>query len=187
MQFVLVLCRLWILQGNGATCGIVNGKKCTLIINWLKRSLKKPLVVREDKISTQIRMACKSMLPVCMLMRGRLQRGLAAVSSHVTARHCSTQPDTTLRPYIPRRDLTYVPGNDERKLLKVPSLNADCVVLDCEDGVAINRKVIVCDNRCAYYSRTIHTFPNSNWGTRVLITDAAVTAHSSLSLNTHVA
>ncbi len=35
----------------------------------------------------------------------------------------------------------YVPGNDDRKIAKIPSLNADCVVLDCEDGVAANKKV----------------------------------------------
>ncbi|ELU17285.1 hypothetical protein CAPTEDRAFT_220156 [Capitella teleta] len=44
------------------------------------------------------------------------------------------------RSYTPRRALTYVPGNDERKLMKIPSLNADCIVMDCEDGVALNRK-----------------------------------------------
>ena len=35
----------------------------------------------------------------------------------------------------------YVPGNDEGKIKKIPSLNVDCVILDCEDGVALNRKV----------------------------------------------
>ena len=34
----------------------------------------------------------------------------------------------------------YVPGNDERKVSKIPSLGADCVCLDCEDGVAVNMK-----------------------------------------------
>lgn len=34
-----------------------------------------------------------------------------------------------------------MPGNDERKLLKIPTLNVDCAVMDCEDGVALNRKV----------------------------------------------
>ena len=29
-----------------------------------------------------------------------------------------------------------MPGNDDRKIVKIPSLNADCVCLDCEDGVA---------------------------------------------------
>jgi citrate lyase subunit beta-like protein len=42
---------------------------------------------------------------------------------------------------IPRRALLYVPGNDERKIEKVQSIDVDCVVLDCEDGVAINKKV----------------------------------------------
>ncbi|GAA6072399.1 citramalyl-CoA lyase, mitochondrial, partial [Tachysurus ichikawai] len=43
--------------------------------------------------------------------------------------------------YIPRRAVLYVPGNDERKLRKLTSLNVDCAVLDCEDGVALNKKV----------------------------------------------
>lgn len=36
--------------------------------------------------------------------------------------------------------MLYVPGDDERKLQKIPTLNADCVILECEDGVALNRK-----------------------------------------------
>eukprot|EP00088_Acartia_fossae_P051628 TRINITY_DN5800_c0_g1_i10.p1 TRINITY_DN5800_c0_g1~~TRINITY_DN5800_c0_g1_i10.p1 ORF type:complete len:336 (-),score=36.40 TRINITY_DN5800_c0_g1_i10:136-1143(-) len=47
------------------------------------------------------------------------------------------------RKYIPRRSLMYVPGNDERKLKKIPQLvasGADCICLDCEDGVAVNKK-----------------------------------------------
>ena len=43
--------------------------------------------------------------------------------------------------YTPRRAVLYVPGNDERKLKKIPSLKADCVVMDCEDGVAHSQKV----------------------------------------------
>ncbi len=58
--------------------------------------------------------------------------GLNALSR----RYAST--DGTLRP---RRSLLYIPGNDERKIKKASSLNADIVVLDCEDGVALNRKV----------------------------------------------
>ena len=34
----------------------------------------------------------------------------------------------------------YIPGNDDRKLAKIPTLNADCLVLDCEDGVAFTAK-----------------------------------------------
>uniref|UniRef100_A0A2K6T8M0 Citramalyl-CoA lyase n=1 Tax=Saimiri boliviensis boliviensis TaxID=39432 RepID=A0A2K6T8M0_SAIBB len=42
--------------------------------------------------------------------------------------------------YVPRRAVLYVPGNDEKKIKKIPSLNVDCAVLDCEDGVAANKK-----------------------------------------------
>lgn len=34
----------------------------------------------------------------------------------------------------------YVPGSDERKLAKIPQIKADCICLDCEDGVAVNAK-----------------------------------------------
>lgn len=37
----------------------------------------------------------------------------------------------------------YVPGNDQKKIQKVTSLDLDCAVLDCEDGVAANKKVNV--------------------------------------------
>lgn len=42
--------------------------------------------------------------------------------------------------YTPRRAVLYVPGNDERKLQKITGLDVDCAVMDCEDGVAVNRK-----------------------------------------------
>ncbi|XP_019760261.2 citramalyl-CoA lyase, mitochondrial [Dendroctonus ponderosae] len=41
---------------------------------------------------------------------------------------------------IPRRALLYVPGDDPKKISKSFTLDADCIALDCEDGVAINRK-----------------------------------------------
>lgn len=42
-----------------------------------------------------------------------------------------------------RRALLYVPGNDQRKIDKVKSImdTVDTVVFDCEDGVAVNKKV----------------------------------------------
>ncbi|GLD51931.1 citrate lyase subunit beta-like protein, mitochondrial, partial [Lates japonicus] len=52
-------------------------------------------------------------------------------------RHHSAGP--SLR-YIPRRAVLYCPGNDERKLRKLASLDVDCAVLDCEDGVALSKK-----------------------------------------------
>ncbi|XP_077486940.1 citramalyl-CoA lyase, mitochondrial-like [Amblyomma americanum] len=45
-----------------------------------------------------------------------------------------------LRHYTPRRAVLYVPGNDERKITKAFGLNVDCMVLDCEDGVAASKK-----------------------------------------------
>ncbi|KAL4233208.1 hypothetical protein ACF0H5_007892 [Mactra antiquata] len=41
----------------------------------------------------------------------------------------------------PRRAVLYIPGNDERKLKKIEILKVDSAVMDCEDGVAANRKV----------------------------------------------
>lgn len=35
----------------------------------------------------------------------------------------------------------YVPGDDFKKVQKAFTLDADCIVLDCEDGVALNKKV----------------------------------------------
>lgn len=43
--------------------------------------------------------------------------------------------------HTPRRALLYVPGDDKRKLRKANSLAADCIALDLEDAVALNKKV----------------------------------------------
>ena len=40
----------------------------------------------------------------------------------------------------PRRVLLYVPGDDRHKAQKAAGLGADCVCLDLEDGVALNRR-----------------------------------------------
>ena len=50
---------------------------------------------------------------------------------------------STSRRYIPRRAAMYIPGNDEKKLRKIPGFNVDCAIMDCEDGVALNRKVSI--------------------------------------------
>nr|XP_015821475.2 citramalyl-CoA lyase, mitochondrial [Nothobranchius furzeri] len=54
-------------------------------------------------------------------------------------RHHHHSAGSSLR-YIPRRAVLYCPGNDERKLKKLASLDVDCAVLDCEDGVAFTKK-----------------------------------------------
>lgn len=40
----------------------------------------------------------------------------------------------------PRRALLFVPGDDRRKIEKAAALDVDTVILDLEDGVALNRK-----------------------------------------------
>lgn len=50
------------------------------------------------------------------------------------------QTESQSKPYTPRRAAMYVPGNDQKKIQKVTSLDLDCAVLDCEDGVAANKK-----------------------------------------------
>ena len=39
-----------------------------------------------------------------------------------------------------RRALLYMPGDDRRKIEKATSLGVDCICMDMEDGVAINKK-----------------------------------------------
>ncbi|XP_060597081.1 citramalyl-CoA lyase, mitochondrial-like [Ruditapes philippinarum] len=46
-----------------------------------------------------------------------------------------------IKRFTPRRAVLYIPGSDERKLQKIQILDVDCAVMDCEDGVAANRKV----------------------------------------------
>ncbi|XP_048348303.1 citramalyl-CoA lyase, mitochondrial isoform X5 [Sphaerodactylus townsendi] len=69
------------------------------------------------------------------LRRWRLKNSLLSVAIFKLDFHW-----TQSRNYIPRRAVLYVPADDERKIQKIPSLKVDCAVLDCEDGVALNRK-----------------------------------------------
>ena len=39
-----------------------------------------------------------------------------------------------------RRALLYMPGDDRHKIEKALSLGVDCICMDMEDGVALNRK-----------------------------------------------
>ena len=38
-----------------------------------------------------------------------------------------------------RRALLYMPGDDLHKIRKATTLNVDCICMDMEDGVALNR------------------------------------------------
>lgn len=48
--------------------------------------------------------------------------------------------ENATKKYTPRRAMMYVPGNDWKKINKISSMGADSFILDCEDGVALNRK-----------------------------------------------
>lgn len=65
----------------------------------------------------------------------------AAWQSHAQARRPRHHSAGSSLRYVPRRAVLYCPGNDERKLRKLASLDVDCAVLDCEDGVALSKKV----------------------------------------------
>ncbi|KAF5289723.1 hypothetical protein FQA39_LY03640 [Lamprigera yunnana] len=45
-----------------------------------------------------------------------------------------------VRNYRPRRALLYVPGDNTRMINKAFTLPVDSIILDCEDGVAVNKK-----------------------------------------------
>lgn len=76
-----------------------------------------------------------------VILRNLLKHYSYTSSVLCTPRFYSNKTTASKKKYTPRRSVLYVPGNDERKISKVASLDVDCVVLDCEDGVAANRKV----------------------------------------------
>ena len=67
-----------------------------------------------------------------------LKRFAKLTKSYCTARLAEKEP------FTPRRALMYVPASDERKLAKIATLKADCVVIDCEvlDIVKVQNGVV---------------------------------------------
>ena len=93
-----------------------------------------------------IKMHC-SRLMAGSLQRVLLQRGMCGTISLASSiLHTPMRTLSSFRALTPRRALMYVPGSDERKLAKVPQLGADCVCLDCEDGVAASKKTEAREN-----------------------------------------
>lgn len=77
-------------------------------------------------------------------------------------------------PYIPRRTLLYVPGDDVRKLRKATQLQCDFIALDCEDGVAVSRKQVARDTIRSFYDSNLNEVPsrhesyrNTEWSVRL--------------------
>ena len=77
-----------------------------------------------------LRDVCPKMVACTFLSNKTQRRSYSSVVNVETARR-----------YVPRRTLMYIPGHDMKKLRKTPDLGVDCAVLECEDGVALNRKV----------------------------------------------
>jgi len=77
-------------------------------------------------------------------------------------------------PYTPRRSLMYVPGNDDRKIAKIPKLGADCICLDCEDGVALNMKESARNNIRSILDTKSVDFGNSECSVRVNSVDSGL-------------
>lgn len=86
----------------------------------------------------------------------------------------STATTTYQVPYTPRRSLMYVPGNDDRKVSKIPKLGADCICLDCEDGVALNMKETARDNIRNILDTKRVEFGNSECSVRVNSVDSGL-------------
>ena len=83
----------------------------------------------------------------CLLLQdvcSKITACAAFLSSKAARRsYSSTVNVEATRRYVPRRTLMYVPGHDLKKLRKIPDLGVDCAVLECEDGVALSKKVNV--------------------------------------------
>lgn len=75
------------------------------------------------------------------MMRHFLRSALIPKCKSAPLVPCRYSSDIPKKRYTPRRAVLYVPGNDEKKILKTTAMDVDCVVLDCEDGVAVNKKV----------------------------------------------
>lgn len=67
----------------------------------------------------------------------------------------------------PRRSLFSCPGADERKITKAQSLGADALVLDLEDGVAMDRKDVARDLVVATLNDTTKNFGDSELCVRI--------------------
>lgn len=89
---------------------------------------------------------CNAQATVRLLKNAVLVHRGAIRAASAIAEEASLSDDARKR-YVPRRAVLYVPGNEERMLKKIPQFDVDCAILDCEDGVAINRKVRISSRR----------------------------------------
>ena len=84
--------------------------------------------------------------------------------------------------YIPRRAIMYVPGDDTRKVRKASHLECDCIALDCEDGVAMNRKQLARESIRAFFDSGANIPPDdcldkrrkTEWAVRINAVDSGL-------------
>ncbi|XP_070190837.1 citramalyl-CoA lyase, mitochondrial-like isoform X2 [Littorina saxatilis] len=93
--------------------------------------------VRTDSNKQSCRLLLQNARPACCAFPSNEPRSRS---------QCTTTDFQTARRYVPRRTLMYVPGHDLKKLHKIPKLGVDCAVLECEDGVALNKKAEAREN-----------------------------------------
>ncbi len=84
---------------------------------------------------------CRRIGRICPTIQSQIKVFKQLSKSSESQINETKENELTQRKSVPRRALLYVPGNDETKIQKIQSIDVDCVVLDCEDGVAINKKV----------------------------------------------
>ncbi|XP_013381030.1 citramalyl-CoA lyase, mitochondrial [Lingula anatina] len=68
--------------------------------------------------------------------------------------------------YVPRRAMLYVPGDSEKKIHKISTLDVDCAVMDCEDGVALNKKKEARETIASVLSEGKYDFGRTERGVR---------------------
>lgn len=68
------------------------------------------------------------------------------------------EPSDDWKHFKPRRACLYTPGDDESKLLQNIASKADCLIFDCEDGVASSRKVILISYKNFTFKTLLLTF-----------------------------
>ena len=114
----------------------------------LTKYMLAPHCVQKSALEKAIFLFFPEMLPVLSRLSSRRVINAKLLPASSSSRlppasddhQCKRSYYTRLHHIRPRRALMYVPGSDERKLAKIPSLGADCICLDCEDGVATNKK-----------------------------------------------
>ena len=72
----------------------------------------------------------------------RLTRRAASTGSPTAEEEARPEAAGDAVSYIPRRACLYIPGHEEGMMRRIGQLGVDCAVLDCEEGVPVDKKVV---------------------------------------------